>query len=62
MGTKTYDSRCYLLAEVFLEDEEDLKGIEKAKELVASAIQQAIEDEIQWIRNHKEDLSKSDTL
>jgi hypothetical protein len=58
MVTKTYDSRCYDLAEVFLSDEEDLKGIEKAKELVAIAIQQAIENEIQWLHNHKEEWNR----
>jgi hypothetical protein len=51
--TKTYDSRCYELAEVFLQDEAELNTEEK-KEQLAIAIQEAIEDEIHWMKIHKE--------
>jgi hypothetical protein len=46
---KTYDSRCYDLAEIFLSDEPDLNN-EKAKHSLALEIQQVIEDEIEFMR------------
>jgi hypothetical protein len=51
MPTKTYDSRCYNLAEVFLGDEEKL-NTEIAKKHLAGVIQEAIETEIQWMREN----------
>jgi hypothetical protein len=53
MRTKTYDNRCYELAEVFLQDEEKLNTKEK-KEHLARVIQEAIEDEIHWMKIRKE--------
>jgi hypothetical protein len=50
---KTYDSRCYDLAATFLADDPDL-NTEAAKDTLASAIQQAIEDEIYFMRSMME--------
>ena len=47
----TYDPRCYELAEVFLADTLDL-NTEAAKNSLALEIQQVIEDEIYFMRNH----------
>lgn len=55
MRTKTYDSRCYDLAVVFLEDEGVL-NTEAAKKHLAAVIQELIEDEIHWMRNHPTEL------
>jgi len=43
---KTYDSKCYELAEYFLQDEKGLTDTERKLEthLLAQEIQQAIED------------------
>jgi hypothetical protein len=45
-----YDSKCYDLAEAFLEDEPSLNTEGRRKQL-AQIIQTAIEDEIQWMRD-----------
>ncbi len=46
---KTYDSRCYDLAKVFLSDEADLNH-EQAIHSLALEIQQCIKDEIHFMR------------
>ena len=46
---KTYDPKCHELAASFLSDEPDL-NTEAAKVTLASTIQQAIEDEIEFMR------------
>lgn len=47
---KTYDSRCHELAKAFLSDEPDLNTDDMAHAL-ALVIQEAIEDEIDFMRN-----------
>jgi hypothetical protein len=44
---KTYDPKCYELAEEFLSDEPEL-NTEKHRDLLAKDIQQAIEDFISY--------------
>lgn len=46
---KTYDSRCYDLAKIFLADEPALNN-EKAWHSLALNIQQVVEDEIHFMR------------
>jgi hypothetical protein len=46
----SYDSRCYDLAEVFLEDEPNL-NTDQHKVHLAAFIQEAVESEIQWMRD-----------
>jgi hypothetical protein len=46
----SYDSRCYDLAEIFLEDEPNLNTDQHKREL-AGRIQETIESEIQWMRD-----------
>lgn len=48
---KTYDSRCYDLAVIFLSDEPDLNN-ERVKHSLALEIQQCIEDEIYFMKEH----------
>ena len=48
---KAFDSRCFDLAEIFLEGEPHLATLDKTNEL-ASLIQQTIEDFIAYERNH----------
>jgi hypothetical protein len=57
--TKTYDSRCYDLAEVFLSDEEDL-NTDYAKKHLAAHIQDAIESEIQWMRERVQTINSGE--
>jgi hypothetical protein len=57
--TKTFDSRCYDLAEVFLEDEEGL-NTENAKNHLAAHIQEAIESEIQWMRERVQTINSGE--
>lgn len=47
---KTYDSRVYELASLFLSDEPDLNS-EQMRHSLALEIQQCIEDEIYFMRN-----------
>lgn len=54
---KTYDPRCYELAETFLADEPDLNN-EQAKHSLALEIQQCIEDEIYFMRKRATVWSK----
>lgn len=49
MATKTFDPRCHDLATLFLSDHPAL-NTEAAKVTLASAIQQVIEDEIDFIQ------------
>lgn len=49
---KSYDSRCYELAEIFLSDEPGLNN-DAAKRALALEIQQCIEDEICFMRAEK---------
>ena len=51
MSEGLFDSRCYDLAEVFLDDEPELKAIPAATEQLAQAIQDCIEE---WIKDKKE--------
>lgn len=46
---KTFDEKCFELAEHFLQDEPGL-NTEAAKTTLALAIQQAVEDEIEFMR------------
>lgn len=46
-----YDTKCYDLAAAFLEDEPTLQT-ENKKSALAQTIQTAIEDWIQWERDH----------
>jgi hypothetical protein len=46
---RTYDTKCHDLAAHFLSDEPDL-NTEAAKATLAAAIQQAVEDEIEFMR------------
>ena len=60
---KTYDPRSYDLAEVFLSEEQGL-NTDAHKHLLALEIQQCIEDEIYFMREHPElypTLAKSAT-
>jgi hypothetical protein len=56
----TYDSRCYDLAEVFLSDEEGL-NTDHAKAHLAAHIQEAIESEIEWMRDRKQTINQEET-
>lgn len=47
--TKSFDSKCFELAALFLGDEPVL-NTEAARTTLASAIQQVIEDEIEFMR------------
>jgi hypothetical protein len=53
-----YDSRCYDLAETFLSGDPDDKDIstDAHKHHLAQVIQLAIEDEIEYMRNHKDEI------
>lgn len=50
---KTFDSKCYELAEYFLQDEPSL-NTEAAKTTLAAEIQQCIENEIEFMRSMME--------
>lgn len=50
MTAKTYDSRVYDLAELFLSDEAEL-NTEENKDLLARFLQEAIEGEIEFMRD-----------
>lgn len=52
--TKTYDSRVYDLAELFLSEEGDLNNA-AARHSLAAHIQEEIESEIQWMREHADE-------
>jgi hypothetical protein len=53
----TYDSRCYDLAEVFLSDEDDKDiNTDAHKHHLAKVIQIAIEEEIAYMREHKDEI------
>ena len=54
----TYDPRCYDLAEIFLEDEPNLNAEEYKKHL-AGVIQEAIEGEIEWMRDQHATSSRA---
>ena len=45
----TFDSKCFELAEHFLQDEPSL-NTKAAKDTLASTIQQAVEDELEFMR------------
>lgn len=49
----TFDPKCYDLAAAFLSDEPSLNS-EAARSTLADAIQQAIEDEIEFMRSMME--------
>jgi hypothetical protein len=53
MSTKTYDSRCYDLAETLLQDEPYL-NTERRRDMLANAIQSAIENFIERERDNYE--------
>jgi hypothetical protein len=55
MTIKTYDEKCYRLAEQFLEDEPELYTMDKCHHL-ACAIQQAVED---FIESERSTLEKA---
>lgn len=48
--TKTFDPKCFELAAAFLADEPDL-NTEAARITLAQAIQQAVEDELFFMRD-----------
>jgi hypothetical protein len=53
----TYDSRCYDLAEVFLSDPDDKDiSTDAHKHHLAQVIQTAIEDELVYMREHKDEI------
>lgn len=56
-----YDSKCYALAEAFLEDELTLQH-EHKKAALAQTIQTAIEDWIEWERDHEMERTRRDAL
>ena len=53
---KTFDPKCHELAEYFLSDESKL-NTEAARDTLAAIIQQAIEDEIAFMRLMMESAS-----
>lgn len=52
-NTMAYDTKCYDLAEAFLEDEPSL-NTEARRKALAQVIQTAIEEEIDWMRDNYE--------
>jgi hypothetical protein len=56
MTTRTYDTKCYDLAEAFLEDEPAMNTESRRKDL-AGTIQQAIED---WLDHERDNLEPPD--
>ena len=56
--TKTYDSRVYDLAELFLSEEAEI-NTKAARHTLAAAIQETIESEIQWMREHPEEYKEA---
>ena len=53
MGTKTYDVKCYELAEMFLSDEEWFQRSDYKQDLIAQLageVQQTLEDELEHLR------------
>jgi hypothetical protein len=52
-----YDSRCYDLAEVFLSDPDDKDiNTDAHRHYLAQVIQTAIEDELVYMREHKDEI------
>jgi hypothetical protein len=52
MRQPTYDPRVYDLAELFLSDESEI-NTEKNRHELAVLIQRTIEDELEWMKNHR---------
>jgi ribonucleotide reductase beta subunit family protein with ferritin-like domain len=53
----SYDPKVYELAQLFLEDEPELNSKEAAHRL-AQCIQDAIENEIDWMKTHPDKAGK----
>jgi hypothetical protein len=54
----TYDEKCYELAQMFLEDEGEPLNTKEVAHRLAQCIQDAIENEIEWMKTHPEKADK----